>query len=191
MANKIKSIIVHCSDSAWGNAKVITVWHTYPRDLKNGSVIYRGQKYKSRQDLPARVQNARGNGWRDIGYHWVICNGQITNRQYKLEMDGRLEAGRKIDNNDTLDWYERGAHAKEVNKNSIGICLIGRRTFTFKQLETLLFLIWTYKAQIPDIKILGHYELNTSKTCPNIEMDRLRDALRILSAKDAIESYLS
>lgn len=191
MANKIKSIIVHCSDSAWGGAKVITQWHTYPRDLENGSVMYKGKKYESRQELPARVRNARGNGWRDNGYQWVICNGQLTSKKYDVAMDGRLEAGRKFDNDDMLEYYERGAHAKEVNKYSIGICLIGRRTFTFKQLETALFVVRMYKAQIPDIKIFGHCEVNDKKTCPNIDMDSFRRAVDELSARDPITSCLS
>lgn len=191
MANKIKSIIVHCSDSAWGGAKIITQWHTYPKDLSDGSVMYKGKKYKSREHLPMRLMRARGNGWRDIGYHWVICNGQISSKKYDLAMDGRLEAGRKIDNNDMLEWYERGAHAKELNKYSIGICLIGRRTFTFKQLETALFVVRMYKAQIPDIKIFGHYEVNDRKPCPNIDMDKFRSAVAAVSARDPVTSFLS
>jgi hypothetical protein len=192
MGVKIKSIIIHCSDSAWGSAKVIKVWHTYPKDLADGSVMYAGKRYKDRELLPARVRTGHGYGWRDNGYHWVISNGQLTSKIYEMKADGLLEAGRKFDNDDSLEWYEKGAHAgREVNKYSIGICLIGRRTFTFRQFETLLFLLRTYRAQIPDVEIFGHYELKTIKTCPNIDMDRLREALKILSAQDAVESYLS
>ena len=44
-------------------------------------------------------------GWKGIGYHYVVL------------LDGAIEYGRNI--------YEQGAHVKNYNKGSIGICYIG------------------------------------------------------------------
>jgi len=66
------------------------------------------------------------NGWDDIGYHFVITNGNGG-------PDGEIQKGR--------DLQKQGAHAKEKNYNSIGICLVGNEKFTGKQKESLIWLI--------------------------------------------------
>jgi hypothetical protein len=50
-----------------------------------------------------RDWHVNGNGWSDIGYHYIIL------------ADGTLERGRNIN--------RTGAHCKNKNKGSIGICL--------------------------------------------------------------------
>ena len=50
------------------------------------------------------------NGWEDIGYHFVIGNGTCS-------VDGSIERGRPLN--------VMGAHAKDHNHNTIGICLVG------------------------------------------------------------------
>jgi len=63
----IKKIIIHCSDSTFGTAKLIDTWHT------------------------------KGNGWSAIGYHYVICNGQDQKGKYLEYKDGAIESGRNLD----------------------------------------------------------------------------------------------
>jgi len=65
----IEEIIVHCSDSTWGDADEIKKWHTNPK------------KY--------------GGPYDDIGYHRVICNGRrFSVGHYEPLLDGLLEVGR-------------------------------------------------------------------------------------------------
>ena len=52
-----------------------------------------------------RDWHVNGNGWSDIGYHYVI------------KRNGLVEAGRPVSIS--------GAHAKGHNADSIGICLVG------------------------------------------------------------------
>ena len=52
-----------------------------------------------------RDWHVKGNGWDDIGYHFVI------------RLDGSIEYGRMVD--------KYGAHVKSHNYDSIGICYIG------------------------------------------------------------------
>ena len=75
---KINTIVVHCSAT--------------PR-----------HKDFSAEDI--RDWHVKGNGWDDIGYHFVI------------RLDGSIEYGRMVD--------KYGAHVKGHNYDSLGICYIG------------------------------------------------------------------
>ena len=145
---EVKKIVIHCSDSEFGNDSLIRDWHTKER------------------------------GWQDIGYHYVITNGVNEYcRPYKESEDGIIEEGRPLEIS--------GAHVKGHNKDSVGICLIGKHHFTGKQLydalPTLLRLLTaTYSLSINDV--YGHNELDSKKTCPNFSV---ADLLKIL--KEAIQ----
>lgn len=100
-----------------------------------------------------------GRGWRYIGYHYVI------------QMFGGTKIGRPID--------IPGAHVKGHNANSVGICLTGDKFFSQEQLDDLVSLVKSLQAKyhIPNDKVLGHYELDPVKTCPNINMHSIRSLL--------------
>jgi N-acetyl-anhydromuramyl-L-alanine amidase AmpD len=89
-------------------------------------------------------------GFDGIGYHYVITE------------DGTRQAGRPE--------YWTGSQVKNYNKGSIGICLIGRETFTPEQHSELVVLLRELRGRYPGAEILGHYQLDPGKTCPNIEM---------------------
>ncbi len=75
---QIKKIVIHCSAT--------------PRN-----------KDFSAEDI--RDWHVKGNGWDDIGYHYVV------------RLDGSMEYGRMVD--------KYGAHVKGHNYDTIGICYIG------------------------------------------------------------------
>jgi len=99
-------------------------------------------------------------GWNDIGYHYVILE------------DGTIQVGR--------DLNKSGAHAKGHNSNSIGICLIGKDTFTEKQFDSLSYLTkgLKYQFSIYSKNIVGHYKVS-SKTCPNFDVDKYKEEYSI------------
>lgn len=130
---EINKIVVHCTDSDDSmdiGAKEIRRWHTDPPP--------------------------RGNGWSDIGYHYII------------RRDGRLERGRQ-DN-------VKGAHVRGHNSDSIGVVWVGRRVASTEQLICLYGLLRglmaKYDLQVFDI--YGHTELDSGKTCPNLDMVFIR-----------------
>lgn len=92
----------------------------------------------------------RERGWDGIGYHHVIC------------VDGDVQNGRP--------HYWQGAHADPYNKDSIGICLIGRDQFTNEQWRSLEGLVLSLTSEYPDAEVLGHCDLNEHKTCPNFDV---------------------
>ena len=111
----------------------------------------------------------RSNGWDNVGYNFVICNGKVENNTYLECMDGSIERGRDID--------KSGAHAKGYN-NYIGICLIGVNSFTDAQFKSLRILVkeLMVKYSIPQDKIIGHNEVS-NKTCPNFNVAKWSKAM--------------
>ena len=103
----------------------------------------------------------RERGFLKIGYHFVI------------KRDGTKEVGRQLN--------EAGAHVKNYNHKSIGLCLIGGvseadvnvpdNNFTKEQFLTLKNLLLDLKEQFPDAKILGHNEVS-SKACPSFDVQK-------------------
>jgi N-acetylmuramoyl-L-alanine amidase len=123
---KINKLIVHCSATPEGKdytVEQIREWH-----VKN-------------------------NGWKDIGYHYVIYR------------DGSIHTGRPVE--------QIGAHCAGYNANSIGICYIGgvtsnnkpKDTRTEAQKQSLVKLLKELKAKYPNATIHGHREF-ANKACP-------------------------
>jgi N-acetylmuramoyl-L-alanine amidase len=117
-------------------------------------------------------------GWDDVGYHFIITNSYPTKRSWyekkpDFKSDGKIEKGRPAD--------IAGAHVRLHNENTIGICLVGDRTFTSKQFLSLKKIIASLRRKFKISSIKGHYEFDTGaeqgKTCPNIDMDWLRKLL--------------
>lgn len=94
-----------------------------------------------------RQHHVKERGWDDVGYHFVITNGNGG-------PDGQVQIGR--------DMRKQGAHALGRNHRSVGICLVGTDTFTDKQkkslVDVIVFVCWTYKIYPSWKTIEGHHE---------------------------------
>jgi hypothetical protein len=104
----------------------------------------------------------KGNGWRGIGYHYVV------------RFNGLIEKGRH-DN-------ETGAHCPGYNNRSLGICFSGNmqyHTWTEEQTEKGIILIADLARRygIPIQNILGHNEAGIKTACPGklVSMYNLRN----------------
>ena len=137
---KINKIIIHCSATPEGKdytVAQIRQWHTTPQP--------------------------KGNGWRDIGYHFVI---------YRV---GTGHKGRPIE--------LIGAHCAGYNANSIGSCYIGgcatdgktpKDTRTEAQWAALIQLVSELKASYPSATVHGHNEF-AAKACPSFYVQKEPD----------------
>ncbi len=149
-----KRIFVHHSLSEWGTAHIIDQWH-------------------------------KEKGWTEIGYHEVTQNGYPTASWFNSNiivpyLEGAVEIGREIDNDSLFEPEEQGAHVYGHNKYSYGICMIGDKNFTDKVLNATLKVVRFRLKQFslsPD-DVLGHYEVDSKKTCPNIDMNVFRNHLK-------------
>ena len=100
----------------------------------------------------------RRQGWKlGIGYHYVI------------RRDGEIEKGRP-------EWLT-GAHCKNHNAHSIGICYEGGLnirgqpddTRTEAQKASMRRLLEELHQRYPRAIIIGHHDLNPLKDCPCIK----------------------
>jgi N-acetyl-anhydromuramyl-L-alanine amidase AmpD len=130
----IKNIVVHCSATrpeADIGAAEIRRWHV------------------------------EDNGWRDVGYHYII------------RRDGRVEAGRPVE--------QPGAHVAGHNADSLGLCLVGgldangrsAAEYAPAQWAALRRLLGRLKERFPEADILGHRDFpGVAKDCPCFDVRR-------------------
>ncbi len=140
MKRKINEIILHCSATPEGkdySVATIRKWHV------------------------------QGNGWKDIGYHYVIYR------------DGTIHLGRPIE--------QVGAHTSGHNAHSIGICYIGgcaadgktpRDTRTAEQKEAMYTLCKVLCDTLGIKKISGHREY-AAKACPSFDVQEWRKEVNL------------
>ena len=101
-----------------------------------------------------RDWHVNGNGWSDVGYHYVI------------RRSGMVEEGRPVD--------KSGAHARGHNADSIGICLVGGvdadqnpiANFTRPQWAALSTLVDGLVEAYWPVEVIGHHDVDPHKECP-------------------------
>lgn len=135
----ITEIIVHCSA-------------TRPEWMQGQTLWAKRQEIKR--------WHVEGNGWRDIGYHWLI------------DRDGQTVAGRPVE--------QVGAHVRGHNTGTIGVCLIGghgssetdqfSEHFTAAQDKALRSMIAGLRKQHPTIKTISGHNEYAAKACPGFSV---------------------
>ena len=127
----VKRIIIHCSATPEGRGNTVD-------DIRHWHVA--------------------GNGWRDIGYHWVV------------HIDGSVHEGRPE--------ADVGAHTSGQNHDSIGVCYVGgmsadmlrpKDTRTAAQKKALRELVGDILARYPGATVHGHREY-AAKACPSFDV---------------------
>jgi N-acetylmuramoyl-L-alanine amidase len=102
-----------------------------------------------------RRWHVEGNGWDDVGYHYVI------------RRDGLVEEGRPVE--------QVGAHVSGHNASTIGICMVGgiaadstpQNNFNSRQFDALYALLLTLHHKFPGAEVLGHRDFpGVAKACP-------------------------
>ena len=132
----LKRVILHCSATPEGrevSVEDIRSWHTDPPP--------------------------RGNGWSDIGYHYVI------------HLDGLTEMGRPVS--------IQGAHTSGENEDSVGVCYIGgldtsmapKDTMTVPPEIAFVELVKSLRLIFGELSIHGHNEYST-KACPSFSVEQ-------------------
>ena len=124
---------------------------------------------KSLSAEACRLDHIRHRGFRDIGYHFYITR------------DGEIHPGRPIE--------AVGAHCRNHNAHSIGICYEGgldaegkpKDTRTLEQRGALLALLRELRARFPKALIVGHHDLNPMKGCPCF--DCVREYSQVISCQ--------
>ena len=102
----------------------------------------------------------KNQGWRNIGYHYVV------------KLDGTIEEGRSV--------QMVGAHTKGHNVGSIGIVYVGgcdrfmspKDTRTPEQDTALTNLLSALLEMYPIATLHGHNEFNKGKACPSFDVQK-------------------
>lgn len=144
----IDKIIIHCSATPEN------------RDIKTETI---------------RSWHVKGNGWSDIGYHFVI------------ELDGAVKNGRAL--------HKMGAHTRGENAHSIGVCYVGgidknknaKDTRTDAQKDSLNKLISALMLDHSEASVHGHNEFS-AKACPSFDVQKEFGVNKIVKKKAKAKS---
>ena len=111
-------------------------------------------------------------GWSGIGYHDVILE------------DGTIQSGRP--------HYWKGAHVGSLNKDTIGVCLIGMGgDATAQQLDSLsgyINYMYAIHDKLEDVR--GHYQCSEAKArCPGFDVPEWLESVSLghLSYNDGFD----
>lgn len=142
---KMKYLVIHCTATPEGRevtAADIRHWHTDP--------VSKG-----------------GRGWKQVGYTDLI------------HLDGKVE--RLVGNNEDaeVDPWEITNGAAGYNSVSRHVVYAGgvakdgktaKDTRTQAQLKAMTEYVRDFHARFPQIRIVGHHELNPHKACPSFDV---------------------
>ena len=144
MSKPMQYLVIHCTATPEGrevSAAEIRRWHTAP--------VSQG-----------------GRGWKQVGYTDMV------------HLDGRIE--RLADNNEdaNVDPWEVTNGAAGYNSVSRHIVYVGgcdnhlapKDTRTEAQRGALKRYVEDFHARFPQVKIVGHHELNPGKACPSFDV---------------------
>ena len=151
----MRYLVLHCTATPEGrevSSDEIRHWHTAP--VKEG-----------------------GRGWKQVGYTDMI------------HLDGTVE--RLVANNEDaeVDPWEVTNGAKGYNTVSRHVVYVGcvsedgktaKDTRTEAQLKAMTAYVRDFHARFPQIRIIGHNELNSHKACPSFNV---QDWLRSIGIK--------
>ena len=144
MSYPMKFLVIHCTATPDGRevtSDEIRAWHT-------------------------NAKSKGGRGWKQVGYTDMV------------HLDGRVE--RLADNNEDaqVDSWEVTNGAAGYNSISRHIVYVGgcdkagmpKDTRTEAQREALKRYVEDFHARFPQVKIVGHHELNPGKACPSFDV---------------------
>ena len=119
------------------------------------SATREGTRYPFAECRRDHIANRR---FKDIGYH------------YYIDREGVIWPGRPE--------QQVGAHCRNHNKHSIGVCYEGgldrqgrpKDTRTQAQKTAMKCLLEYLREQYPKALVLGHHDLNPAKECPSFDV---------------------
>lgn len=140
----MKYLVIHCTATPEGrevSSADIRRWHTSPSPI--------------------------GRGWKQVGYTDMV------------HLDGRVE--RLVQNNEDaqVDTWEVTNGASGYNSISRHIVYVGgcdsqmkpKDTRTTAQMEALKRYVVDFHSRFPQIRIVGHQDLNPGKACPSFNVE--------------------
>lgn len=174
--NTLKYLMIHCTATRatqFVNENTILQWHLGPCPQKDGSLIYKGQKYVNRDSLPkekiggVEISKLTGRGWRKAGYTDIVMP------------DGKIVNLTQNNNDSIVDTWEITNGATGMNQSTKHIVYVGglgadgrpSDTRTAQQSETLKNYVVAEIKKTAEIKVLGHNQV-ANKACPSFDVPK-------------------
>ena len=144
---KMKYLVIHCTATPEGRpvtSAEIRHWHTDP--------VSKG-----------------GRGWNQVGYTDMI------------HLDGRVERMVKNNEDANVDQWELTNGAAGYNSISRHIVYVGglatdgktpKDTRTAAQTTAMINYVRDFHNRFPQIRIVGHHDLNPGKACPSFDVQQ-------------------
>lgn len=138
----IRKIVVHCSDSAFGDVAEINEWH----------------KARWRASEPSGLH---------IGYHFVVLNGRRkSSKTYVESDDGFVDTGRPLDE---IGAHAVGANSDSIGVCLVGKDGVYTIRQLHAASKLVAELCRTWGVAVDDV--IGHCDVpGTTKPCPELDM---------------------
>ncbi|AUZ85799.1 N-acetylmuramoyl-L-alanine amidase [Methylophaga nitratireducenticrescens] len=150
--NTIDTVIIHCAAIPNGRGDTIEDidrWH-HDRNFKRHSDARLGESVWESKPYTMKQPHLRS-----VGYHVVV------------HANGGQAIGRCL--------TETGAHAKNYNATSIGICMMGTDKFSLAQWQSLKSVVQGFQTLFDELTIVGHRDVDPHKTCPGFDVSAWLD----------------
>lgn len=147
MPKRVEGIVLHHSDSWFGDASIIDTWH--------------------------RVRGFRNPvTGKSIGYNRVFLNGiRKATSTYVEALDGFMEIGRAYNLDEVVTADEQGAHTLGFNGKTFGWCYIGKGAPSIFQAKAIIKEFLEIKKVMPWLWLKPHYEFNDT-LCPAFDVPK-------------------
>lgn len=178
----IRKILIHISDSYFGDGPEVNGWHVWPKKLGGGMWRHKKVEYEY-DDLPDDVRGKQGNDWDHGGYHYGVGGPYRTAADWKLKRPDPNHDGKIYE---MLPHGIPGYHARGFNKDSLSIVIVakadhktGRGVITGSQIRKTRRLVKSLIARYPGAEVMGHYETGdpVKSYCPSLDMNYFRKLL--------------
>ena len=152
----MKQLVIRPRNPKWELPKGIK-----PLGTVTKIIVHYSATHVSRRVTVDKVRNAHlDRGCKDIGYHWVV------------DRDGVVWEGRP----ESL----QGAHCREYNRESIGVCWLGGLdgsgspvgNITKAQKRSMEALLLQLHRRYPDAMLYGHCDLENT-VCPMLDVRKM------------------
>jgi N-acetylmuramoyl-L-alanine amidase len=124
----------------------------------------------------------KGRGWKKVGYSGVWL------------LDGSFKILIPFDNDDEVDSWEISNGASGWNGNTRHFCYIGGGkgidTRTSEQLASMETAIKLMTVMLPNIKWIGHNQVNSGKYCPSFDVPKYCKSIGIDDKNIDFKTYL-
>jgi N-acetylmuramoyl-L-alanine amidase len=176
MSKPIKFLVIHCTDTPKGRnvgSTDIKQWHLGPLKQKDGSFIYKGNKYATLSALPVdkiggvSITKLTGRGWKQVGYSDLI------------HINGNIENLVPYNDDAQVDAWEVTNGVAGINGVTRHIVYVGGRSADMKKAEdtrtnqqkaVLLAYVKKMIELVPGILVAGHYQFDAKKACPSFDV---------------------